>query len=111
MSRAWLSLGANIGDRWRQLGEALRRLEDVLPHVVVADVERASDQYVAFVRDLRQRSAARGGRVPAVALAPRDEGIGRAHAFAAGFQEHLPKPITPWALCRAVAGLAQPATL
>jgi CheY-like chemotaxis protein len=91
--------------------EALRRLEDVLPHVVVADVERASDQYVAFVRDLRQRSAARGGRVPAVALAPRDEGIGRAHAFAAGFQEHLPKPITPWALCRAVAGLAQPATL
>jgi CheY-like chemotaxis protein len=49
--------------------------------------------------------------VPAVALAPRDEGIGRAHAFAAGFQEHLPKPITPWALCRAVAGLAQPATL
>ena len=26
MSRAWLSLGANIGDRWRQLEEALRRL-------------------------------------------------------------------------------------
>ena len=27
MSRAWLSLGANIGDRWRQLEEALRRLD------------------------------------------------------------------------------------
>lgn len=28
MSRAWLSLGANLGDRWRQLQGALRRLDE-----------------------------------------------------------------------------------
>ena len=89
--------------------EALRRLENVLPNVVVADV--AAAEGLQFVRDLRRRPAEHGGLVPAVILAPREQGIGRARAFEAGFQEQLLKPFTPWALCRTVADLAQPASL
>lgn len=89
--------------------EALRRLDDVLPNVVVADT--TDDEGLRFVRDLRRRPAEEGGRVPAVVLAPRDRGLARARAVEAGFQEHLLKPVTPWALCRAVAELAQPASL
>jgi CheY-like chemotaxis protein len=91
--------------------EAMRRLEDLLPNVLVADVGRADDEGVEFVRDLRRRPAAEGGLVPAVALAPRDDGVGRARALEAGFQEHLLKPFTPWALCGTVNDLAQPASL
>lgn len=92
-------------------GEALRRIEDVLPNVVVADVVYPGDERVEFVRDLRRRPAERGGLVPAVALAPRHESVGRRRTVEAGFQEHLLKPFTPWALCRAVADLSQPAAL
>lgn len=91
--------------------EALGRLEDVLPNVVVADILHPGDESLQFVRDLRRRPAERGGLVPAVALAPPDDRVGRASAFAAGFQEHLSKPFRPWALCRAVSDLAQPASL
>lgn len=91
--------------------EALRRLEDVLPNVLVADVAGAGDEGLEFVRDLRRRPAEAGGLVPAVALSPHADGVWRASAFAAGFQEHLLKPFTPWALCRAVSELAQPASL
>lgn len=91
--------------------EALRRLEDVMPNVVVADVVRPGDETLEFVTALRRRPAEQGGLVPAVALAPRDGEVGRARAFEAGFQEHLLKPFTPWALCRTVGELAQPAAL
>jgi hypothetical protein len=91
--------------------EALRRIEDVLPNVVVADVVRPGDESLQLVTHLRRRPPERGGLVPAVALAPREGGVERAGAFAAGFQEHLLKPFTPWALCRAVSDLAQPASL
>lgn len=89
--------------------EALRRLEDVLPNVVVADV--TDDEGLQFVRDLRRRPAEAGGLVPAVILTPRERGAARARAFEAGCQEQLLKPVTPWALCRAVADLSQPASL
>lgn len=88
--------------------EALRRIEDVLPNVVVADV--AGDEGVRFVRELRRRPAEEGGLVPAVILAPRDQGTGGARVVE-GVQEQLLKPFTPWALCRTVADLAQPASL
>ena len=91
--------------------EALRRLDDVLPNVLVADVAGAGDDGLAFVRDLRRRPAEQGGLIPAVALSPHADGGWRASAFAAGFQEHLLKPFTPWALCRTVSELAQPASL
>jgi CheY-like chemotaxis protein len=54
---------------------------------------------------VRALAAARGGRTPAIALTAYGSAADRATALAAGFNAHLPKPVSPDALLAAVASV------
>jgi len=56
---------------------------------------------------VRALSAAEGGTVPAAALTAYAQTEDRDRALAAGFQEHVPKPVPPERLADVVARLAR----
>lgn len=55
---------------------------------------------------LRVRARDRDARTPAVALTAYPRVEDRARALAAGYDMHVPKPVSPVALARAIATLA-----
>jgi CheY-like chemotaxis protein len=65
----------------------------VRPDVLVVDVGMPEVDGYTFVRHLRARTPAQGGRTPAVALTAYASGEDRDRALAAGFNEHVPKPV------------------
>lgn len=76
------------------------------PDVIVIDV--GSDEAAGYdlLRDLRTQPAARGARIPAIALTSRGTAAAADRAMAAGFQVHVAKPVFPGHLIDAVATLA-----
>jgi CheY-like chemotaxis protein len=48
----------------------------------------------------------RGGNIPAVALTAFSSAVDRMRALAAGYQQHLSKPIDPEALSQVISRLA-----
>nr|MDP9122496.1 response regulator [Acidobacteriota bacterium] len=87
-------------------GEALAALDRGLPHVLVSDIGMPGEDGYALLRQVRRRSAKRGGRVPALALTAYSDLEDRQAAAAAGFQLHLAKPVAPGELLLKVAQLA-----
>jgi len=90
---------------------ALDVLAGTYVDVLVSDIGMpGSDGYdlIARVRTLEREH---GGRIPAIALTAYASDEDRERALAAGFSIHMPKPISPGALARAVADLAGPALL
>jgi CheY-like chemotaxis protein len=74
--------------------------------VLVADIGMPEEDGYSFVRRVRQLERDRGGsRVPAIAVTAYASSDDREQAFAAGFDVHLPKPVDPEALIRAIARL------
>jgi PAS domain S-box-containing protein len=85
--------------------EALRLLDDRPPDVLVTDIAMPGMDGYELIR--RVRAAGSPGRdLPAVALTAYARPEDRERALAAGFQAHLPKPVDPAGLARAVAALA-----
>lgn len=81
--------------------EALHMLQISPPEVLVSDIGMPEiDGY-----ELIRRARARGFTAPAVALTAFARSEDRAQALAAGFQEHLTKPLEPRELAAAVAEL------
>jgi CheY-like chemotaxis protein len=58
-----------------------------------------------FIRTVRDRTSARAGGVPAIALTVYGREDDRQAALAAGYQMHLTKPCDPRALTRAIAAV------
>jgi PAS domain S-box-containing protein len=89
--------------------EALARLQEVRPHVLVSDIGMPKEDGFTLMRRIRQLSPNDGGAVPAIAvtgLASREDAR---RALTAGFQEHLPKPLQLDKLLETVARLGRPA--
>jgi two-component system, chemotaxis family, CheB/CheR fusion protein len=86
--------------------DALVVLDSRPPDVLVSDIGMPGMDGYELIRELRKRDAARGGRVPAIALTAYVDPESRSQAFAAGFEEHVAKPADPQALLAAVARLA-----
>jgi signal transduction histidine kinase/ActR/RegA family two-component response regulator len=86
--------------------EAMLALKDVRPHVLVSDISMPVTNGYELMRAVRSLSATDGGGIPAVAVTAFARAEDRAQALAAGFQEHLPKPVLPEELVRVVARLA-----
>jgi CheY-like chemotaxis protein len=61
----------------------------------------------ALMRKIRQLSEAEHRRIPAVAITAYARGEDRIMALSAGFQAHLPKPVDPADLTRAVSSLVR----
>lgn len=72
---------------------ALRCLEAKPPMVVISDIEMPGRDGFALVRELRQLDARRRCRTPAIAVTGLCRRDAAAAVRAAGFDDHVPKPV------------------
>lgn len=87
--------------------QALTVLARVTPDALVSDIAMPEQDGYWLIRELRALPSGQGGAIPAIALTAPGAAHGPDRTLAAGFQAHLRKPIDPWELCRAVAGLVR----
>ena len=85
--------------------DGLRALEGEVPDVILSDLALPGMDGHEFIRTVRERPSARGGRVPAIALSADAREDERAAALRAGYQLHLTKPCDPHALTGAIAAI------
>ncbi len=85
------------------VGEAIAELGAAPPHVLVSDIGMPDADGYALIRAARELS---GPSLPAIALTAYARGEDRERALAAGFDLHVPKPVEPTDLVRAIALLS-----
>ncbi len=88
--------------------EALARFEEETPELVVCDIAMPGEDGYRLIERIRARDASHGGDVPALALTALATDEDRVRALAAGFQDHLAKPIELARLVAAIAKLSPP---
>ena len=76
------------------------------PHAIVSDIAMVGEDGYWLVRELKRLPPEMLGDVPVVAATAYGREHPRARVLAAGFTEHLQKPIDPEQLCRVVARVA-----
>lgn len=81
--------------------EALRLLRDWHPEVVVSDISMPEVDGYAFIRQLRALDI--DGEIPAIAVTAHALAEDRERALAAGFQNHLAKPVQLSELLKSIA--------
>lgn len=87
--------------------EGLEMLPDYRPHVLVSDVGMPDLDGFSLIRQIRDLSPARGGRIPAIALTAYTREIDQRRAYESGYQIHLPKPIEIERLVRSIVTLVR----
>ncbi len=85
--------------------EALERLDDFKPHVLVSDVGMPDQDGYDLMRSVRSRGKS-SAEIPAAALTAFARSEDRRRAMLAGFQTHVSKPVDPAELLAVVASLA-----
>lgn len=85
--------------------EALRLLATDRFDVVVSDIAMPGGDGYWLIGEVRQLADARARNVPLLAVTAFGREHSRARVLAAGFGDHLQKPVDPEVLCRAVAKL------
>jgi len=88
--------------------EALTRLEESNPDVLLIDIAMPEMDGLTLIREIR-KSESRASHVPAVACTAYAREEDRQRALASGFQLHLAKPVQPEVLIEAVASVWQQA--
>ena len=86
--------------------EALSKLVELRPHVVIADVAMPGVDGYAFMGSVRTLPADAGGSTPALALTALAGADDSLKALRAGFQMHIAKPVDTVTLPRVVRELA-----
>jgi signal transduction histidine kinase/CheY-like chemotaxis protein len=109
-AREWLStmleqFGARV-TAVESAAAALEALDAVKPAVLVVDVGMPGVDGYTFVQRVRARTPEQGGRTPAVAVTAYASREDRARAMAAGFDDHLPKPVHASELVPVIATLS-----
>ncbi|MFB2975448.1 response regulator [Microseira sp. BLCC-F43] len=85
--------------------EGLKVLDKSLPDVLLSDIGMPGKDGYALMREIRERSPAEGGEIPAIALTAYARVEDSEQALLAGFQMHVSKPVEPDNLITAVANL------
>ncbi len=80
----------------------------IAPDVLVADIGMPVHDGYRLIHEVRSASIPRVRDVPAVAVTAYARDVDRARILAAGYQEHLAKPIDPDALAGAILALTGP---
>jgi CheY-like chemotaxis protein len=78
----------------------------VQPHAIVSDIAMVGEDGYWLVRELKRLPGEVVADIPVIAATAYGYEHPRARVLAAGFAEHLQKPIDPDALCRLVASVA-----
>ena len=86
---------------------AVAAFERAKPHVVVSDIAMPGEHGYSLIQTVRALPPEQGGRVPVLALTAYVRPEERERALAAGYNQHLAKPIDPIELASAVAQLAE----
>lgn len=86
--------------------EALATLERFTPHVIVSDIGMPNQDGYMLIRAIRALADPTRRDIPAIALTAFALDEDRKHALAAGFNQHMAKPVEPSMLVRAVIALA-----
>ncbi|HEY0386032.1 MAG TPA: PAS domain-containing protein, partial [Pyrinomonadaceae bacterium] len=86
--------------------EALEIIERWLPDLLISDIGMPETDGYALVQKLRRLSPEQGSRIPALALTAYATDVDREQALAAGFQQHIVKPVELKELAEAVVQLA-----
>jgi signal transduction histidine kinase/FixJ family two-component response regulator len=81
-------------------------LIDHRPHVLLVDIGMPGEDGYSLIRRIRTLSPAAGGQTPAISLTAYARKEDRARALAAGFQNHLPKPVEAGQLFAAIHEVA-----
>jgi signal transduction histidine kinase len=92
--------------------QATALLSEWTPDVIVADIGMPDEDGYEFIRRVRHREAEQGKKqTPAVAVTAYARTEDRLKALAAGYQQHLSKPVEPLELLIVVASLGQQLSL
>jgi CheY-like chemotaxis protein len=75
--------------------------------VLISDIGMPGEDGYALIAHVRALDRERGGRIPAAALTAYASEEDRIRTLRAGFQIHLPKPVSPSELVAVVANLAE----
>jgi CheY-like chemotaxis protein len=86
--------------------EAVALATRIRPHVIVSDIAMVGEDGYWLVRELRRLPKDVLEEVPVVAATAYGREHPRSRVLAAGFVEHLQKPIDPEHLCQVVARVA-----
>lgn len=86
--------------------EGFAALTAAPPDLIVSDLEMPGEDGFSLLRRVRALGGAAGGATPALALTAHARPEDREAALAAGFQEHLAKPVDAGALLEALGRLA-----
>jgi PAS domain S-box-containing protein len=84
---------------------ALRQLDASQPDVLLADIGMPSSDGYALIHEVREREARSGQHLPSAAITAYAGSVDRDRALAAGFDQHVAKPIDPTAILEAVRSL------
>jgi len=84
---------------------ALAALLETMPDVVLSDIGMAEMNGYSLMRQIRSLRPEQSGHIPAIALTAYAGEYNQRQAIAAGFQQHLSKPVEPEALVKAIAQL------
>lgn len=79
-----------------------------LPDLLLCDIGMPEMDGYSLIQQIRTWSPDQGGAIPAIALTAYAGAINQQQALAAGFQQHISKPVEPDALVAAVANLVKP---
>ncbi|KYC43851.1 histidine kinase [Scytonema hofmannii PCC 7110] len=85
--------------------EALTALSQFHPNVIISDIGMPQMDGYMLMQQVRSLKPEQGGEIPAIALTAYAAEIDYHRAMAAGFQLHIPKPVEPEELVRAIQSL------
>ncbi|MEA5605566.1 PAS domain S-box protein [Nostoc sp. UHCC 0252] len=85
--------------------EALQALPEFKPNLLLSDIGMPEIDGYMLMRQIRTMSPEEGGKIPAIALTAYAAEADYQQAIAAGFGEHITKPVEPAKLVRAIANL------
>ncbi|MDZ7960674.1 MAG: PAS domain S-box protein [Aulosira sp. DedQUE10] len=88
--------------------QALTLLNQSMPDLLLCDIGMPDMNGYSLIQHIRQWSPEQGGTIPAIALTAYAGEINQQQALAAGFQQHISKPVQPEMLVQAIAQLLQP---
>jgi PAS domain S-box-containing protein len=89
----------------KSAAEALNVFPDALPDLLISDIGMPDQDGYEFIRKLRALPAEKGGQTPAIALTGYASRKDRERALAAGYHQHIAKPIEQTEMIAAIAAL------
>ena len=89
----------------KSAAEALNVFSGDVPHVLISDIGMPDEDGYEFIQKLRAFPPEKGGQTPAIALTGYASRKDKERALAAGYQQHIAKPIEQTDMIAAIARL------